>query len=518
MATTHKVTVPVIQDRTGWVATPRGPKPAEHITAAANLFAAITGQPCPTIALRPVAKPHLVKYTVGGHSKTRSFEKLRSRRDTDLTAERFRDRILTARAAGEAFDTDTGEPMSWAPSPTVAADTHAESDAERTVIDLFVAHTARKWNGWKGNSRKSAVEALSMAAVSLVRDSAPSERQEARKFAARVLLNASVGATGELTKERADLVAWFDEWSLPLSEVKTEAVDRCFDDLNTFLDGSDSVATSTFTRRRNALHGAFNTAVRNEWLASNPIKLGERKTTKKSRTVDMTVVPTMRQSVWFICILGAAGHETRRHIAWYAIQLLAGLRPCEAADVYETDLDLPETGWGELRVWGGTVAPGAAYSNSGTHWDDEGQKWRDKDEPARRVPLSPIAVCILRHHISSFGTSAEGRLFVNSNNNPLSGSNTGRMWRNTRNRIWPTRRDATGKPLARRFQNPLSEFTPYDLRHAQASFLLDAGVKPAEVARRLGHSLPVLFEIYASLFDGDEHDGNDKIDDAIGQL
>ncbi|MFL6056477.1 MAG: hypothetical protein ACJ72W_26805 [Actinoallomurus sp.] len=56
---------------------------------------------------------------------------------------------------------------------------------------------------------------------------------------------------------------------------------------------------------------------------------------------------------------------------------------------------------------------------------------------------------------------------------------------------------------------------PYDLRHACATLLLNAEVPPKEVARRLGHSVEVLWKVYAGCLDGDEERINRMIEKAL---
>jgi len=66
-------------------------------------------------------------------------------------------------------------------------------------------------------------------------------------------------------------------------------------------------------------------------------------------------------------------------------------------------------------------------------------------------------------------------------------------------KVWRTARETALTPvevssaLARR---------PYDLRHACASLMLNAGVPATEAARRLGHSVAMLLKRYASCIDG----------------
>ncbi|GAA2363479.1 hypothetical protein [Dactylosporangium salmoneum] len=52
--------------------------------------------------------------------------------------------------------------------------------------------------------------------------------------------------------------------------------------------------------------------------------------------------------------------------------------------------------------------------------------------------------------------------------------------------------EQVASPLARR---------PYGLRNAAASLWLNAGVPPTEIARRLGHGVAVLLNVYANCVD-----------------
>jgi integrase len=82
-----------------------------------------------------------------------------------------------------------------------------------------------------------------------------------------------------------------------------------------------------------------------------------------------------------------------------------------------------------------------------------------------------------------------------------------------RSRIWDKARKAVltdeeyGSPLAHR---------PYDLRHACVSTWLAAGVNPKQVAEWAGHSLAVLFQIYAKVLAGLEARAHERIEVALG--
>lgn len=63
-------------------------------------------------------------------------------------------------------------------------------------------------------------------------------------------------------------------------------------------------------------------------------------------------------------------------------------------------------------------------------------------------------------------------------------------------------------------KTPLAE-VPYGLRAACVSLWLESGVSPAEVARRAGHSIAVLFRFYAKALHGGQDATNEKIESAL---
>jgi len=55
---------------------------------------------------------------------------------------------------------------------------------------------------------------------------------------------------------------------------------------------------------------------------------------------------------------------------------------------------------------------------------------------------------------------------------------------------------------------------PYDLRYAEVSLWLNAGVPASEAAERAGHSVDVLLKVYAKCIDGQQETANRRITDA----
>ncbi|CAM5266027.1 integrase [Streptomyces coeruleorubidus] len=62
--------------------------------------------------------------------------------------------------------------------------------------------------------------------------------------------------------------------------------------------------------------------------------------------------------------------------------------------------------------------------------------------------------------------------------------------------------------------SPLAD-VPYSLRHAGVSLWLESGVSPAEVARRAGHSIAVLFRFYAKAIHRNQARANQQIQQAL---
>jgi integrase len=62
-------------------------------------------------------------------------------------------------------------------------------------------------------------------------------------------------------------------------------------------------------------------------------------------------------------------------------------------------------------------------------------------------------------------------------------------------------------PLARK---------PYDFRHAGASWRLNAGTPRPQVAEWAGHTVEVLYRIYAHCLEGDDERWNKRMEDALG--
>lgn len=123
----------------------------------------------------------------------------------------------------------------------------------------------------------------------------------------------------------------------------------------------------------------------------------------------------------------------------------------------------------------------------------------------RPVPCPPELTRMLWRHIEQFGFGDDGRVF--------SGEQGGEVSKVTYTKVWRVARavalteDAQRTPLARR---------PYDLRHAAVSTWLAAGVTPARVADWAGHSVAVLYDVYATFLDGGDRAAQRQVEAALG--
>ena len=93
-------------------------------------------------------------------------------------------------------------------------------------------------------------------------------------------------------------------------------------------------------------------------------------------------------------------------------------------------------------------------------------------------------------------------VFTNAAGRTPTSTNYGPVWGRARIKLWPE-------------EHRLGKTTVYDLRHSAATMMLRASVPPAEVARRLGHSVDILMRVYAGVFADERQRSNELIDRAV---
>lgn len=207
-------------------------------------------------------------------------------------------------------------------------------------------------------------------------------------------------------------------------------------------------------------------------------------------------------------LLDAVHQVEPRLLGFFACMYYAALRPAEALHLRVDECELPEDGWGRLRLTGSTQHAGQDWSEDGAVREDRELKHRAKTA-VRDVPAPPPLVRVLRLHTAVYGHADDGLLFV------AKGWPAGPVSLGTYTRVWRQARARALTPAQQR--SPLAK-VPYHLRHAAVSLWLNAGVPATQVAEWAGHSVHVLPKVYAKCIDGQDVVARRRIEDALQQV
>jgi integrase len=220
-------------------------------------------------------------------------------------------------------------------------------------------------------------------------------------------------------------------------------------------------------------------------------------------SIDRRSVVNPAQARALLAAVETMPRSGRRLVAFFGSIYYAALRPEEAVELLEANLDLPAEGWGWIVLEGAAPEVDKQWSNSGIRHESRELKHRAVGE-TRRVPSPPALTALFHAHLKKFGTDSRGRLFQGERGGTLANVTYTRLWRRARKAALTE--DQCASPLARR---------PYDLRHAAVSTWLNGGVAPAQVAEWAGHSVTILLRIYAKCLDGEEGTAMGRIDAAL---
>jgi integrase len=380
---------------------------------------------------------------------------------------------------GEDFELATGLPLSW-----VKRDT--------TWWEWSEEWLSLKWQQWAGHSRRSAVESLVAIAPLMARDGAPPAPDEMPTW-----LRQHGYRPG--SADRDNPPSWLLKWSIPLSEVDTAHLDRALTAVTTKLDGSP-MSREVARRRRTTLNAVLRAACRRHLIDHNPLETSEWKLPTRNVAVDISTVPSYRDVMEIVDHVARLKTNGARYAALFAGVGIAGMRPSEAIALLAADVDLPNEGWGLAVLRGAFTSPGTRFTSTGAVVENKELKQRPPDA-TRDVPLAPDLVQRLRRHMKRW-PPVNGRVFANTAGRAPTTTNYGPVWVRARSKLWPG-------------EHRLGKTTVYDLRHSAATMMLRAGVPPAEVARRLGHSVDVLMRVYAGVFDDERQRSNELIDRAV---
>lgn len=409
---------------------------------------------------------------------------------TKTLADGRRAELLRAMHSGEPFDETTGVPVrELRESKEVTWYQHA-----RDYIEM-------KWEHSPGSTRRTLAEAMATIAPALVTDTKGMADAKTVRVALYSWAFNVTRRTEEPPADVAKVLAWFERKSLPTSALADRMhVRSALDALTKKLDGT-TAAASTIRRKRAIFHNALGYAVDAGRLSMNPLPQVQWKAPEQvAEELDPATVPDPRQALALLSAVQAQSARGRRLVAFFGCMYYAAARPAEVIGLRLQDCDLPRRGWGTLWLRETRPRSGSAWTDSGKAHEQRGLKHRPR-KAVRPVPIPPDLVALLRWHITAYGTTNDGRLFQTSRGGLIQDTGYGEVWAEARSRALTPLQCAS--PLAKR---------PYDLRHAAVSTWLSSGVEPQVVAQRAGHSVAVLFRVYAKCLEGTAVAANARIE------
>ncbi|MFF3255158.1 tyrosine-type recombinase/integrase [Actinacidiphila glaucinigra] len=363
-----------------------------------------------------------------------------------------------------------------------------------------------RWPDIAAKTRDGITDGLATATLAMLgsdRDRPSDEDLRAAIRWAMIPRNADVEPPAALARS----IGWLQAHSRPVADLQDKKLaDQVAKQVTRLLDGAPA-ASDTARRRRRALNTAMEHAVTEGILLRNPLTDLKRKRVARNDAVDPRVLVNPEQARELLMAVAYVGSwdraRGRRLQAFFGTLYYAGCRPSECVGLRVSGCHLPDTGWGRLMFDETLPVVSKQWTDHGKRHDPRGLKQRER-EAVRPVPIPPVLVQMLRTHLQQFGEAEGGRVFGNERRKPIGAS--------TYSRTWEEARQLALTPA--QVQSPLGG-RPYDLRHSCLTGWLNAGVPPAEVARRAGNSVEVLYRRYAGCLDGQEDAVNRRIQAAL---
>lgn len=454
------------------------------------------------IANKTRAATHQVRWRVGPKTHSRNYS-------TARLADSRRAELLAASKRGEAFDIETGLPVSElrvaAPEP--------EPLSPRTWLEHARDFADAKWDeGQAPGTRRALADALATVTPALLVDEPPDE-------VADLVRESLFGWTFQAGRRRRRVgdgrwvendppaalektLEWLATHTRPVGDLADpELIRTCLNVLSRRLDGQPA-APNTMLRKRIAFGACLSYAVERGDLAANPLPALPRSGPKTREQVDRRVCVNHSQARRLL--ENGVRPIAPDLVAWYGSMYYAAMRPGEMQELRQADLRMPaaEGGWGAVTLVGNNPEMAGAWTDDGARSARQ-LKHRAAGD-TREVPLHPLLVKLYVRHLDEFGTTEDGRLFRGATGGPVTAVRHRTVWAQARTRALSATEAAS--PLARR---------PYDLRHAAVSEWLNAGVAPTQIAQWAGHSVAMLLSTYARCIVGQDEAARQRIEAAM---
>jgi integrase len=431
---------------------------------------------------------HYVRWLVGGKQRKQPYKNA-------AQAESFRADLVSAARKGEAFDMDSGLPVSMERAIRVM-----------TWYDFACTYVDMKWPRVAATTRRTHAEAFTaLTVLMLAGDRGKPDAKTLRAALCRWAFNTVQRDAERCPAEVRAALKWAAGHTRPVSALaKPDVLRTVLDGLTVRLDGKPA-APSVVSRRRKILNAAVEYAVELKLLGSNPIPALKWAAPKTVHTVDRRSVANPTQARSLLNAVRDQGRTGLRLVAFFGCLYYAAMRPEEAVSLGKHNLALPPEGWGEFHLDTAEPHAGKEWTDSGANRDRRQLKQRARGE-TRTVPCPPELTALIWEHVERFGYGPGGRLFVGERNGEeLPKGTIVRAWRQARRDVFTP--EVAASPLAA---------TPYDLRHAAVSTWLNGGVPPTQVAEWAGHSVEILLKIYAKCLDGGSEVLRQRIQEALG--
>lgn len=444
-------------------------------------------------------RPFMVRWRVGSRDHSESYQ-------FEAQADGRRAELMAALRLGQQFDTHTGLPVE-----------ELRARNKVTWFEHAVEYAWMKWPRVSAKHRAGIADAMATVTIALTTSTSgqapPGLRLMLLSWAFRMVRDGH-GAwvprmkVGEVPPDVALGMEWIGRHSLSLADAaRPDSLRKALGAVSLKLDGGEA-GENTVRRKRVVFNNSLRYAVSCDRLESNPLPKVDWQPPLADIEVDFRFVPGPRVARDLITAVGAQGPRGAHLEAFFGCLYYAAMRPAEAAALIEKDCLLPSLqadpeAWGELVLARSHPEAGSGWTDDGRPHDTRGLKRRARNA-TRNIPIPPDLVCLLRAHLQRHGTTPDGRLFRAVRGGRVSSTEYCRTWSVARRSILP----------AEDIETSFAQ-VPYCLRHAGISLWITAGIPPAEAARRAGHSLAVLYRIYAKPLRGHQDGANQLIAAAL---